>query len=252
MLSSVTLSRHTCLRIFERKVARRFIPPGRLGTNPGQLVRVLEIKLLRTALAQVDTELAATIVSILVALPLLKDFTLSGMCTPRWCLVAIAPPPTGVLTALTVCVGSDVTALSHINQLKTLRRLSIEYASHEEDTTSAIRMMAATEALTLRTVMDIRLFASDCPSSEAFVHYVARCRFHSTSRVYLDFCDVGAALSGRLAKFLDAHEFSDVTLLLSTSPGMGGYASGSNVMCIAPLTNCLLYRLPVGLNWPNG
>jgi hypothetical protein len=211
----VAFSSLTCLEKFECKVARRFAPLGVPGANPGRLVRVLNIKVMYGNVARLETEWATPIVSVLVALPWLKDFTLEGTGTPRWCLVAIPPPPIGVLVALTIYVGSDVTVLSHINQLKTLQRLSIHYVSREEDTTSVMRKMSAAEALTLPEVIDVHLFASRYLPSEAFMHYVTRCRFHSTSRVELQFPEVGAALSGRLSEFLDAHEFDDITLQLS-------------------------------------
>jgi hypothetical protein len=216
LLHSVAFSSLICLEKFECKVARRFAPPGDIGANPGRLVRVIDIKVTGDDIrAQVETEWAATIVSILVALPWLKEFTLNGACTPRWCLVTIPPPPIGVLTALTICVGSDVTVLSHINQLKTLQRLSINYVSREADTTSVMRKMLAAEALTLLEVIDVHLFASIYLPSEAFMHYVTRCRFHSTSRVVLQLPEAGAALSDRFAAFLDAHKFNDITLQLS-------------------------------------
>jgi hypothetical protein len=147
-------------------------------------------------------------------LPLLRGFTLTRISVPRWSLVSIPPPPTGHLTTLAICVGPDPSVLSHINQLKTLQSISIEYSYYKNDFT-IVNTLVTTDALTLLTVTEARLYASGCNANDALVPYVARCRFHPLCRVCLDLCDADEDLSDMLAQFFDVHTLNHVTLLLT-------------------------------------
>jgi hypothetical protein len=213
MLHSVTLKSLAQLGTFERKVARRFMPPVNPGVESGRLVRVLHIEASQILKADVEMEWLKVIVSILAVLPLLRSFALARIGIPRWSLVSIPPPPVGHLTSLAILVGQDSSVLSHINQLKTLQSLSIDYSCYQDSVADASTLMFV-ESLILPAVMEARMEASDYNASNAFVPYLARCRFHPLCRVCLDLCEAEQDQSDMLAEFFDAHTFNHITLLL--------------------------------------
>jgi hypothetical protein len=211
MLHSVTLKSFAQLQTFERKVARRFVPPANPNVESGRLVRVLSIEASQRLEEDDEMEWLKVIVSILAVLPLLRSFTLARIDILRWTLASVPPPPIGHLTTLAIWIGTDPSVLSHINQLITLRSLSIDYSYPHAAAVSPLKTM---EALILPAVTEATMYASDYNSNDGFVPYLARCRFHPLCRVCLDLCDADAGLSGFLSQFFDAHTFNHITLLL--------------------------------------
>jgi hypothetical protein len=213
MLHSVILKSLAQLRAFERKVARRFVPTTNPNVESGRLVRVLSIEANHDLNEDDEMEWLKAIVSILAVLPLLRGFTLTRISVPRWSLVSIPPPPTGHLTSLAIEIGRDPSVLSHINQLKTLQSLSIDYWYYQ-DSVPVLDTLMFVEALILPAVTEARMEASDYNANIAFVPYIARCRFHPLCRVCLDLCEAQQDQSDMLAQFFDAHTFNHITLLL--------------------------------------